>query len=540
MQGLAAIWTQMDTQRRVLAGLAVVALLAVLIWLVQLVTRPDMALLYGGIKPSEAATVISALDQRGVLYDVRGEAIYVERGRRDALRMELAGEGLPAAGGAGYELLDNLSGFGTTSQMFDAAYWRAKEGELARTIVASPMIREARVHIATPGSSPFRRDSTPTASVAVTGNGNISNETAKSLQFLVAAAVADLSTENVSVIDTRTGRVLAPIDDVAQTGHSEDREKTLQSRVTRLLEARVGTGNARVEVSIERLMQSETLTERQIDPESRIVISQDSEQLSSTSQGGNEGSVTVASNVPSGDTGASGQNSSEQRTETRERSNFDVSELRRETIISPGAIRRLSVAVLVNNQDSDSAARTAEELEDLRELVAAAVGFDAERGDVISLKALDFTSPGALGTSVGSSTSFLQNLDPRQVIQLGVISIVTLVLGLFVVRPLLLAGSSSADQITADGALTILPQETLLETADALSIESTEEPEDLPSLDGDLPALSLMSAYDEDGNALEGGEAVDRLKELIETRQPDTLEILRSWMEPDTSETEKA
>lgn len=530
----------MDTQRRVLAGLAVVAFLAVTIWLAQLVTRPDMALLYGGIKPSEAATVISALDQRGVLYDVRGETIYVERSRRDSLRMELAGEGLPAAGGAGYELLDNLSGFGTTSQMFDAAYWRAKEGELARTIIASPMIREARVHIATPGSSPFRRDSTPTASVAVTGNGNISNETAQSLQFLVAAAVADLSPENVSVIDTRTGRVLAPTDDVAQTGLSEDREKALQTRVTRLLEARVGTGNARVEVSIERLMQSETLTERQIDPDSRVVISQDSEQLSSTSQGGNTGAVTVASNVPSGDAGTSEQGSNEQRSETRERSNFDVSELRRETVIAPGAIKRLSVAVLVNNEDSEDAARTAEELEDLRELVAAAVGFDAERGDIISLKALDFTSPGNLGTSAGSGASFLQKLDPWQVIQLGVISIVTLVLGLFVVRPLLLAGSSSGDAITSDGALTILPQEPVLDAAEPLSMDSSEEIEELPSLDGDLPALSLMSAYDEDGAALEGGEAVNRLKELIETRQPDTLEILRSWMEPDTRETEKA
>ncbi len=61
-------------------------------------------------------------------------AIYVDAAQRDSLRMVLAGQGLPATGGAGYELLDSLSGFGTTSQMFDAAYWRAKEGELARTI----------------------------------------------------------------------------------------------------------------------------------------------------------------------------------------------------------------------------------------------------------------------------------------------------------------------------------------------------------------------------------------------------------------------
>jgi len=57
--------------------------------------------------------------------------------------MTLAAEGLPAAGAAGYELLDQLSGFGTTAQMFDAAYWRAKEGELARTILSIPEVRAA-------------------------------------------------------------------------------------------------------------------------------------------------------------------------------------------------------------------------------------------------------------------------------------------------------------------------------------------------------------------------------------------------------------
>ena len=71
---------------------------------------------------------------------MRGDSIYVDGSQRDGLRMTLAAEGLPANGGTGYELLDSLSGFGTTSQMFDAAYWRAKEGELARTVLANPCL----------------------------------------------------------------------------------------------------------------------------------------------------------------------------------------------------------------------------------------------------------------------------------------------------------------------------------------------------------------------------------------------------------------
>ena len=115
-----------------------------------------------------AGDVVRALEQRGATFDVRGGSIFVDSSQRDELRMTLASEGLPANSTSGYELLDSLSGFGTTSQMFDAAYWRAKEGELARTIVASSQFAMARVHIASTGSNPFQRGITPKASVSVT------------------------------------------------------------------------------------------------------------------------------------------------------------------------------------------------------------------------------------------------------------------------------------------------------------------------------------------------------------------------------------
>src|SRR5690606_7745693 len=116
---------------------------------------------------------------------------------RDGLRMALAAEGLPAAGAAGYELLDSLSGFGSTSQMFDAAYWRAKEGELARTILAVPEIKSARVHISQAPDDPFRRKDRPTASVTVaTISGTLPKTQADALRHLVAAAVASMRPED--------------------------------------------------------------------------------------------------------------------------------------------------------------------------------------------------------------------------------------------------------------------------------------------------------------------------------------------------------
>ncbi len=167
MTTLTELWSGMDGRRRgfLIGGLA--ALAVILVILTRLATAPSYELLYAGLDPAAASDVVAAVEARGVPYRVQGDTILVDSRERDALRMALAGEGLPANGAAGYELLDGLSGFGTTSQMFDAAYWRAREGELARTIISSPRIRAARVHIANPGADPFQPARDVTASVAL-------------------------------------------------------------------------------------------------------------------------------------------------------------------------------------------------------------------------------------------------------------------------------------------------------------------------------------------------------------------------------------
>src|SRR6056297_3962365 len=176
--------------------------------LARMASSPTMTLLYSGLESGPAGEVVAALEQRGVAYDLRGGAILVDASQRDALRMTLAGEGLPSNSSKGYELLDGLSGFGTTSQMFDAAYWRAKEGELARTIVSSPNITSARVHLANTGGNPFQRDISPSASVMVTAPGtDVPTKQAQAIRYLVASAVPGMTPEDVSVIDSSGGLI---------------------------------------------------------------------------------------------------------------------------------------------------------------------------------------------------------------------------------------------------------------------------------------------------------------------------------------------
>lgn len=488
----------------------------------RIAAQPSFSLLYAGLDTTSAGGVMQALDQSGVVYEVRGDAIYVETAQRDSVRMALASDGLPATGGRGYELLDTLNGFGTTSQMFDAAYWRAKEGELARTIVASPHIRHARVHIATVGSNPFRAASNASASVTVIPAGTtISAAQAKALRFLVASAVPNLKVEEVAVIDATGGVIDAP-DDATETGQPDDKANELRARVERLLEARVGPGNAIVEVSVETVTETESIRERRFDPSGRVAISTDTEERANSSAG-QRGAVTVASNLPDGDA-AENPGAETQASETRERVNYEVSETEREILRQPGAIKRLSVAVLVDGHQPDgpegpTVPRGDDELAALRDLVASAVGFSEARGDVITLKSMELPSAPALGTAAGPSLIDRLSLDATVLAKMGILAAVVLALALFVVRPVLSRPPAPALPTS------LLPQVPA----------PTDEP---AALTGEIDDGAGSEIKDNTPQAaLPPGDAMARLRTLIGERQDETIEILRGWLEADRERT---
>ncbi len=532
MQQVISVWSNLTMQKRIVAGLAAVAMILAVIGITRLATQPGMSLLYADLESGTAGEIVSSLEARGVAYSIRGNSIFVETTERDQLRMMLASEGLPANATQGYELLDNMSGFGTTSQMFDAAYWRAKEGELARTIVASPQIQSARVHIANPVSKPFQRDTTPTASVTITpAQGSLGTAQARALRYLVASAVSGLAPDDVSVIDANDGVILAGSEAAPTNGDAANRAAALKRNVQRLLEARVGYGNAIVEVNVETVTEREQITERRIDPESRVAISQETTE-SSNSESGTSGDVTVASNLPDGDAEAGPNESRANQSETRERVNFEVSEIQREVLRSPGAIDRITTAVLVDGMSvpGDDGTpvwqpRPAEEMAALRELVAAAVGFNDERGDTLSLQTMQFEALPLEGSEPGSGFNPGMNLDAMRLAQLGILAVITLLIGVFVLRPILMQKSVAA-------------RDALPPMADDERVLSGEIDPDDP-LDGFEPLPVLEGPSDMDmGMDLEpaGDSAVERLRNLIDERKDESLQILRSWMEEDEEE----
>ena len=510
LQQLIASWNALDMRKRIIVAVSSLVMFLLVLMVARIANTPSMALLYSGLEPSVSGEIVSALEQRGVAFSISGDAIYVDSSKRDLMRVSLAEEGLPAAGNAGYELLEGLTGFGTTAQMFDAAYWRAKEGELARTILAWPQIKYARVHIANTVAQPLRKSAAPVASVTLKlSTGTLSSDRARAMQYLVASAVSGLSPQDVSVIDSDSGIVASDTQNNGYGTFQNTKAEQIRQNVERIIAARVGAENVIVEVTVDTTMEQETIVEHRFDPDSRVAISTDTEEVSGSSSDQGGAAVTVASNLPEGDASKGGSNAKSSSTETRERVNYEVSETTRELIKQPGKINRISVAVMVDGQKLDQpdgtlswVPRPEEELVSLRELVQSAIGFDEARGDTVTIKSMELFPAVESGSSASASPFAFFALNAMTLIQLGILSFVTLGLGMFVLKPIL---------------TTQLP----------LALPRTEFTQ-LPGMDGGgFPAIGSQFIGQDPANL----DPVAQLRQLIAERQEETVEVLRNWIE---------
>ena len=453
-------------QKQLALGAAAIAVAIGMAVLVNTASAERMTLLYAGLEVGTASEVIAELEQEGVDYELRGETIFVAESDRDIVRLRLAGKGLPRQSVQGYELLDGVSAFSTTSEMYNATYWRAKEGELTRTILAMPGILSARVHIAVPSRSSFtRRGAMPTASVTVSTASRPDSAKAEAIQYLVALSVPDLDPSEVVVIDARHG-IVAGNDKAAEVMPSRmamDRTLELEQRILNLLEARLGPGNARVSVNVDVDRDVERTSSVSIDPDSRVLRSRTIDEMAEDNQGGGS-AITVASNLPQ-NTSAPNDARRSTRENSRESVTYEFSETRTETERLPGTIRRISVAAVLNAdalQQSNGTALTAEAQQELisnfNALIAAVAGFDESRGDVLQIEIMPF-SPVEVPEMVPAPTLVEQMI--RQYgwsgAQLALLALVIIILGIGVIRPLI-SQPKRTEEETRQPALTNDPE----------------------------------------------------------------------------------
>ncbi|WP_322026139.1 flagellar basal-body MS-ring/collar protein FliF [Burkholderia sp. BCC1977] len=347
-----------------IAGL--VALIAAVAFAGYWALRPSYQVLFSDLKPQDAAAIIAELERQKVPFriDEASHAILVPDGDTRATRLKLMSADLRLRGTVGFELFNN-SDLGLTDFAQKVNYQRALQGELARTIMSLDEIDMARVHLTLPESSIFRRvDDRPKASVALFARDGqtLTPDTIGGIQRLIAAAIPQMAPADVTVVDQRGGPVNSRESDLDDPHYALKHaiEREYVRKITGQIAPLIGALHATVSVDA-ALDFDQVRTTRESGISQPIV--NDNGTVPALPAGKQALPPAGLPPLPSPAAANDG---------TR-------SERRVEQIVSaPGAIKRLSVGIVVDGALPDDA------LERLRTVASAAVGANTARGDTVS------------------------------------------------------------------------------------------------------------------------------------------------------------
>jgi flagellar M-ring protein FliF len=455
---LGAFFMSQPPARRVLIGsvgvVSLVTVLGIAWWVQQPLFRP----LFTNLGQQDAAAIVDALRAEKVPFTLEdgGRAVLVPASRLYELRLALASRGLPEGGGVGFELFDRQT-LGQTDFLQRLNYQRAMQGELGRTISQLGGVESARVHIAIPERSLFTSDDRrPSASVVVklAPGRSLSRAQIDGIVHLVASSVEALSADAVTVVD-ESGRRLTPErrdDDPTRASgdaleHQLSVERQLAERVEGMLGAIVGRDKVVARVAATLDFARVERTEETFDPDRSVVRTQHTTKEETKSpQAGSGGAVGVQANLTNEAPATGGGGEAATSTKKDETQSFEISKVISRTVAPVGALKQLSVAVMVDGEWTEEGGkrtfkpRPQEELDRLKELVKSAVGFTESRGDKIELTSVPFQSepmPEAEGFFSGLG-DLVPSLLPRVV---GVLFAGAMLL--WVVRPLILGLATS-------------------------------------------------------------------------------------------------
>ncbi|MDD3379836.1 MAG: flagellar basal-body MS-ring/collar protein FliF [Rugosibacter sp.] len=413
------------TGQQKLVGMIVVSLfIAFLIGSFLWAREPAYAVLFSIQDEKDGGQIVAALQQQNIPYRFSdgGHTILVPQNTVHDTRLRLAAQGLPKGGLVGFELLENQK-MGVSQFAEQINYQRGLEGELARSVQSLAAVKGARVHLAIPKQTAFLRDEQKTsASVLVSLHPGRMLEPVQvaGIINLVASSVPQLNASNVAVID-QEGRLLSPSQDSlrnaglepAQIKYVRDLEASYAKRIEDILSPIVGANNVHAQITADidfsQVDQvAETYKPNPI-PETAIRSQQVTENNSgSPSAAGIPGALSNQPPVPAtapltqpaiAGTNNNNAGNSAQNYSKNTATNYEVDKTIRHTKGSPGSVRRLSVAVVVNYKkivakdprQSKSLPLTTAEIAQLTELSRDAIGFNKERGDTLSVANAPFT-----------------------------------------------------------------------------------------------------------------------------------------------------
>jgi flagellar M-ring protein FliF len=545
VNGLLQLFNRLGLQR--IAAMAVVAVLMLGFFgfLIMRASTPQMAPLYTGLSLEDSSAIVSELEKDNVPNEIRGDGdtILVPRDQITSIRMQLAENGLPTKGQVGYEIFDQQNTLGATSFVQNINNVRALEGELARTISSLQRIKSTRVHLVLPERQLFSRDKKdPTASIVVAVRGQLAPEEIRAIQHLVASAVEGLTPNRVTIADD-TGNLLAAgagdgDDQSLIAGEADDRKTSLESKLRTSIEGLlaniVGDGRARVEVSADLDLTHTTTTQQSFDPNGQVVRSTQTESVankSTTTDGA--GQVSASTQLPgaTANTTASSAPTDEGSTD-KETTNYEISNTQQTSMTDPGAVKRLSVAVVVDGTYTTDAQGNAKytprdqaTLDQIKSLVQSAIGFNQQRGDQITVANLQFAqgpTPSVQGTSAPGLFDFTRD-DLINGAEMLVTLIIALALVFFVMRPLLKRVLSPEQQPLA------LPVSAEISGSASAPGPHIHVPE---LVDPQAPHATGVPAWVNDARSLGAAQAatMNTVGQLVQENPKQAALIVRDWL----------
>jgi flagellar M-ring protein FliF len=455
------LWSRLDRWARI--GLVVSVLLLALAmavasyWLL----RTDYQLLFGDLSAPDAAAMTAELDRMKTPYRIEsdGSAIMVPAEQVYKTRLKLVGRDLPLHGTVGFELFNNAD-IGMTEFAQKVNYQRALQGELTRTILSIEEIQAARVHLALPEQSLFKKSSAQAkASVSITLKaGKILHvRQVQGIQRLVAASVPEVREADVTVIDqhgvalTRASTNGSDVEVVSGEGNLDNKEaleRYLNRKVTEVLDRTFGAGQSIASVDV-------AFTRDQVKVTTENVLG-----ATPAAAAGVMVREHQTAREPAADAGAAGPTG----TVIRE-VDYQVGRRVEQTVSAPGAVGKINVAVVVRKP------LDAEQIGQVREVVGMAVGIDKKRGDgvavysIVQLNGDNAVSPTIMPSVINGDAAAQavgERVAPATTVARPTSTVVTLLMALIVIVLAVAWGIRVRGQRQPTAALSVAEREALL------------------------------------------------------------------------------
>lgn len=528
-------WKTLSFQKRIAMMSTATVIAAAIAALFMWAGNRTYSTLMTNLNPEDSTQVIRLLKEKNIPFrvDNGGRNISVASENMDTLRMELAMGGLPQTSVIGYEVFDKQS-LGTPSFVQKVNQKRALEGEIMRTVNSIHGVKRSRVHLALPQKSAFVEDQKKaTASVVLDLEPGITLQDKQiyGIGTLVARAVEGLDVSDVVIVDS-LGKTLSKnqSDALSQMTASQldfkaKLEKEYQTRIEDILSKVVGEGHVVAKVSTDLDFSSITETQTSYDQDGAAIKSK---QTNSQSQEGSKpvaaGAAGAQANTPIQGAGGPSSVKISDVKNANEVTNYAVPETTRRVTRSPGSVKKMSVAVVVDgkitrvknaegNFESKAEAWSPEKLKEFEAIISSAVGIDLKRGDTLDVKNMEFKQ-----VDFTEAEAILAEREKKLYMQSLFIYLaiaVTIILFFFtVVRPFIKWITDN----TTDGVDTFLPQ-TLEELEKAAGGA-------LPGMEDAMPTMPDQV----DPEKIESEMVKEKVVALIDANPQKAALILRDWI----------